>query len=98
MPHGERRKYEVWKCKGPSLGTNIRHCFICLFNLFIFIFYFYIVVDNVIYNFIMIGGHNKNAVCRGQRWFFKKKIYSFDNPIVSIEREIWILNVPVKNT
>ena len=34
--------------------------------LFIY-FYFYIVVDNIIYNFIMIGGHNKNAVCRGQR-------------------------------
>ena len=45
----------------------------------------------------MIGGHNKNVVCGGQRWF-KKKIYLFNNPIVTMGREIWVLDVPVENT
>ena len=61
-------------------------------------FYFYIVVDNVIYNFIMIGGHNKNVVCGGQRWFFFLKIHLFDNPIVTMGREIWVPDVPIENT
>ena len=30
--------------------------------------------------------------------FFLKKIYLFDNPIVTMGREIWILEVSVKNT
>ena len=46
----------------------------------------------------MIGGHNKNVVCHGQRWFFFFLIYLFDNPIVTMGREIWILNVHVENT
>ena len=65
MPHGERRKYEVWKCKGPSLGTIV---------LFI-LFYFYIVVDNIIYNFIMIGGHNKNVCLSWTKVIFKKNLF-----------------------
>ena len=35
-------------------------------------------------------------VCRGQKLFFKK-IYLFDNLIVTTGREIWILNVPIEN-
>ena len=43
-----------------------------------------------------MGDIIKMFVCRGQKLFFKK-IYLFDNLIVTTGREIWILNVPIEN-
>ena len=39
------------------------------------LFYFYIVVDNIIYNFIMIGGHNKNVCLSWTKVIFKKNLF-----------------------